>query len=202
MSRFLVIVESPAKSKIIQKYLETSFPSKSFQVEASFGHIRDLEKKGLGVDLEKFKVDYILDPRKQDIVEKLTRLSKKNDMVLLASDNDREGESIAWHLAHALKLKPNKYKRMIFNEITEVAIKNAFLGLKDIDMDLVHAQQARRIIDRVVGFKLSPLLWKNFKVESHMALSAGRVQSAALKYIVDRESEIESHKHVIKIQEN
>lgn len=194
MSRFLVIVESPSKCKTIQKYLSNTHPSKTFTVEACFGHIRDLGKKDLGIDLDKMHVSYDIDPKKRGIVDKLTRLVGKHDFVLLASDNDREGESIAWHLVQALKLKKGKYMRMVFNEITESAIGTSFSSLKSINMDLVNAQQTRRIIDRVVGFKLSPLLWKNFKVESSVALSAGRVQSVALGYVVDRESDIAAFK--------
>lgn len=194
MSRFLVIVESPAKTKPIKKYLEKSFPGKSFQVEASFGHVRDLDKKELGVDLQTYAVRYVASSQKHDVIEKLKQSVQKCDRVLLASDNDREGEAIAWHLRELLKLRPQQYKRMIFNEITEGAIKNAFLNLKDIDMDLVNAQQTRRIVDRVVGFKLSPLLWGTFRMEhGGTPLSAGRVQSAALKYIINKEVEIEGH---------
>lgn len=193
-SRFLIIVESPAKSKLIKKYLEKSFPGKSFEVEASFGHVRDLEKKELGVDLETYSVRYVPNGQKREVIEKLKKLAGRCDKVLLASDNDREGEAIAWHLREVLKLRSDQYKRMIFNEITEEAIKNAFLNLKEIDMDLVNAQQTRRIVDRVVGFKLSPLLWGSFRMEhGGTPLSAGRVQSAALKYVVDKEREIEEH---------
>lgn len=191
--RFLIIVESPAKSKIIKKYLEKAYPNYAFDVEASFGHVRDLEKKNLGVDLDSYAVKYVLNAQKRDVVDKLVRLAGKCDKVLLASDNDREGEAIAWHLREVLKLKANGYKRMVFNEITERALKSAFENLKGIDMDLVNAQQTRRIVDRVVGFKLTPLLWGTFKVDGGTTLSAGRVQSAALKYIIDKEREIQAH---------
>lgn len=192
---FLVIVESPSKCKSIQKYLKSLHPTLNFQVEASFGHIRDLRKQELGVAISGQHVDlnYELDVKKQDVINRLKKLVNEYDLILLASDNDREGESIAWHLMQALKLKKGQYKRMVFNEITEEAIANAFVSLRTIDMDLVNAQQARRVIDRIVGFKISPLLWKNFKVESGLGLSVGRVQSAALKYVVQHEADIERH---------
>lgn len=193
--KYLVIVESPAKTKLIKKYLEATSSSDSFLVEACFGHIRDLCKENMGIDLETLRMTFVIDSTKKSIVQKLKKMSNNVDMVLLATDNDREGESISWNLKETLNLKKTKYKRMIFNEITQEAITNAFHTLKLIDMDLVNAQQARRVIDRVVGFKLSPLLWKNFKLETWggAGLSVGRVQTAALKYIVDREKDIEKH---------
>lgn len=196
----LIIVESPAKCKIIKTYLEKLFPHKRFIVEASFGHIRDLPKKDLGVlnydTSSKLVVRYINNDKKADQISKLSKLasSANCEKVILASDNDREGESISWHLREALKLKKSQYQRMIFNEITESALKFSYQNLKDIDMDLVNAQQTRRIIDRIVGFKISPLLWKTFRIENGAnPLSAGRVQSATLRYIIDKEDEIKKH---------
>lgn len=193
----LVVVESPAKAKLVAKYVTKKIPEASkVQVEASFGHIRDLDKKELGVDFEKkFRTEYFLDPKKRAVIDKLRKGVKHCDLVLLASDNDREGEAIAWHLKDYFKLDANKYKRIVFNEITEKAIAQALDNLHDIDMDLVHAQQSRRIIDRIVGFKISPLLWGEFRVNrpGGGGLSAGRVQSAALNMIMSREREVMSH---------
>jgi DNA topoisomerase-1 len=178
----LVIVESPAKAKTIEKFL-----GKGFVVKSSFGHVRDLAKKNLGIDVEnKFKPDYIVSADKKKIVKELKDLAKDAGTVWIASDEDREGEAIAWHLKEVLKLDPEKTKRIVFHEITKDAIQNAIKNPRDIDENLVNAQQARRVLDRLVGFELSPLLWKKVKP----SLSAGRVQSVAVKLVVEREREV------------
>lgn len=178
----LVIVESPAKAKTIEKFL-----GKDFVVTSSMGHIRDLEKKDFGIDIEnKFKPKYIVSADKKKIVAELKKLSKDAKMVWLASDEDREGEAIAWHLKEVLKLNPENTKRIVFHEITKEAILNAVQNPRDIDVNLVNAQQARRVLDRIVGFEVSPVLWKKVKP----SLSAGRVQSVAVRLIVEREREI------------
>lgn len=181
MSKNLVIVESPAKAKTIQKYL-----GNDFDVKSSFGHIRDLPKKGMGIDLETFSPDYEVSPDKKKLVTELKASVKKAEMIWLASDEDREGEAIAWHLAEELKLKPDNSKRIVFHEITKNAILKAIENPRDIDQNLVNAQQARRILDRIVGFEMSPVLWKKVKP----GLSAGRVQSVAVRLVVEREKEI------------
>ncbi|MCW3161010.1 type I DNA topoisomerase [Chryseobacterium oryctis] len=181
MSKNLVIVESPAKAKTIQKYL-----GKDFEVKSSFGHIRDLPKKGMGIDLATFSPDYEVSADKKKLVTELKAAVKKADMVWLASDEDREGEAIAWHLAEELKLKPENRKRIVFHEITKNAILKSIENPRDIDQNLVNAQQARRVLDRIVGFEMSPVLWKKVKP----GLSAGRVQSVAVRLIVEREKEI------------
>jgi DNA topoisomerase-1 len=181
MSKNLVIVESPAKAKTIQKYL-----GKDFEVKSSFGHIRDLPKKGMGIDLETFSPDYEVSPDKKKLVTELKASVKKAEMVWLASDEDREGEAIAWHLAEELKLKADSRKRIVFHEITKNAILKAIENPRDIDQNLVNAQQARRVLDRIVGFEMSPVLWKKVKP----GLSAGRVQSVAVRLVVEREKEI------------
>ncbi|MEC3877503.1 type I DNA topoisomerase [Chryseobacterium salviniae] len=181
MSKNLVIVESPAKAKTIQKYL-----GKDFEVKSSFGHIRDLPKKGMGIDLTTFSPDYEVSADKKKLVTELKAAVKKAEMVWLASDEDREGEAIAWHLADELKLKPENRKRIVFHEITKNAILKAIENPRDIDQNLVNAQQARRVLDRIVGFEMSPVLWKKVKP----GLSAGRVQSVAVRLIVEREKEI------------
>jgi DNA topoisomerase I len=181
MSKNLVIVESPAKAKTIQKYL-----GKDFEVKSSFGHIRDLPKKGMGIDLATFSPDYEVSADKKKLVTELKAAVKKAEMVWLASDEDREGEAIAWHLADELKLKPENRKRIVFHEITKNAILKAIENPRDIDQNLVNAQQARRVLDRIVGFEMSPVLWKKIKP----GLSAGRVQSVAVRLIVEREKEI------------
>ena len=182
MAKNLLIVESPAKAKTINKYL-----GKDFIVKSSFGHIRDLAKKDLGVNVDDdFSPVYIVDTDKKKIVSELKKLSKEAETVWLASDEDREGEAIAWHLAETLKLDPAKTKRIVFHEITKEAIVNAVENPRDIDYNLVDAQQARRVLDRLVGFELSPLLWKKIKP----SLSAGRVQSVAVRLIVEREKDI------------
>ncbi|MEI6237291.1 MAG: type I DNA topoisomerase [Candidatus Saccharibacteria bacterium] len=178
----LVIVESPAKAKTIEKYL-----GKDFSVKSSFGHIRDLPKKGLSIDKDNnFEPLYEIPDDKKKVVSELKKQATSVDIVWLASDEDREGEAIAWHLSKALNLKKANTKRIVFHEITETAIKHAIANPRDIDIDLVNAQQARRVLDRLVGYELSPILWKKVQV----GLSAGRVQSAAVKLIVDREREI------------
>ncbi|MEC5394232.1 type I DNA topoisomerase [Bergeyella sp. RCAD1439] len=181
MSKNLVIVESPAKAKTIQKYL-----GKDFQVKSSFGHIRDLPKKGMGIDLETFSPDYEVSADKKKIVAELKEAVKKAETVWLASDEDREGEAIAWHLAQELNLKDENTKRIVFHEITKNAILKAIENPRNIDQNLVNAQQARRVLDRIVGFEMSPVLWKKIKT----GLSAGRVQSVAVRLIVEREKEI------------
>jgi DNA topoisomerase I len=188
MGKNLVIVESPAKAKTITKFL-----GKDFEVKSSYGHVRDLAKKNLGIDIDNdFKPQYEISPDKKKVVSDLKKMASEADTVWLASDEDREGEAIAWHLAEVLKLKSAKTKRIVFHEITESAIKNAIENPRSIDIDLVNAQQARRVLDRIVGFKLSPLLWKKIQP----ALSAGRVQSVAVKLIVEREREIKNFKTV------
>jgi len=181
MSKNLVIVESPAKAKTIQKYL-----GKDFEVKSSFGHIRDLPKKGMGINLETFSPDYEVSPDKKKLVTELKAAVKKADIVWLASDEDREGEAIAWHLAQELKLKDDNTRRIVFHEITKNAILKAIENPRNIDQNLVNAQQARRILDRIVGFEMSPVLWKKVKT----GLSAGRVQSVAVRLVVERELEI------------
>jgi len=186
MAKNLVIVESPAKAKTIEKFL-----GKDYQVESSYGHIADLPSKEIGVDvLNGFKPSYEVSPDKKALVKKLRDLSKNADMVWLASDEDREGEAIAWHLAEELKLDKTKTKRIVFHEITKAAILKAIDNPRDINYDLVNAQQARRVLDRLVGYELSPVLWK--KVKS--GLSAGRVQSVSVRLIVEREREIQNFK--------
>ena len=182
MPKNLVIVESPAKAKTIEKFL-----GKDFKVESSFGHIADLPSKELGVDVDgDFKPKYQVSKDKKDVVKKLKDLAKKAEMVWLASDEDREGEAIAWHLAETLKLDKSKTKRIVFHEITKSAIQKAIENPRGIDYDLVDAQQARRVLDRIVGYELSPVLWRKVKG----GLSAGRVQSVSVRLIVEREREI------------
>lgn len=179
----LVIVESPAKAKTIERFL-----GKSFTVKSSFGHIRDLAKKNLGIDVEGgFTPQYIVPTDKKKIVKELKSLAKESEMVWLATDEDREGEAIAWHLFEELELDKEKTRRIVFHEITKDAILNALESPRHIDTHLVNAQQARRVLDRLVGFELSPLLWKKVKP----SLSAGRVQSVAVKLIVEKEREIQ-----------
>lgn len=182
MGENLVIVESPAKAKTIGKFL-----GDGFTVKSSFGHIRDLPSNSLSVDLENgYEPQYLVSDDKKKIVAELKSLAKAASVVWLASDEDREGEAIAWHLREALKLDPAKTRRIVFHEITKEAIQHAVQNPRDIDMNLVMAQQARRVLDRIVGFQLSPLLWKKVRPK----LSAGRVQSVAVRLIVDREREI------------
>ena len=182
MANNLVIVESPAKAKTIEKFL-----GKEYEVLSSYGHIRDLKKKDFSIDVaHNYKPIYEIPADKKKLVETLKQEAAKADMVWLASDEDREGEAIAWHLFEVLKLKPEKTKRIVFHEITKNAILQAIANPRDIDMNRVDAQQARRVLDRIVGFELSPVLWKKVKP----ALSAGRVQSVAVRLIVEREREI------------
>ena len=182
MQENLVIVESPAKAKTIEKFL-----GKDYMVKSSFGHIRDLAKKGLGIDIEnEFEPVYEIPEDKRKVVDELSRLSREVKTVWLASDEDREGEAIAWHLAKVLNLPIDRTKRIVFHEITQRAILNAIENPRSIDLNLVNAQQARRVLDRLVGFELSPVLWKKVRP----ALSAGRVQSVAVRLIVERERDI------------
>lgn len=184
MAKNLVIVESPAKAKTIEKFLGSDF-----QVESSYGHIADLPSKEIGVDVENgFKPKYEVSPDKKALVSKLKTLSKNAEMVWLASDEDREGEAISWHLAEELKLDIKKTKRIVFHEITKSAILKAIDNPREIDYNLVNAQQARRVLDRLVGYELSPVLWRKIKG----GLSAGRVQSVSVRLIVEREREIQN----------
>ena len=184
MAKNLVIVESPAKAKTIEKFL-----GKDFKVTSSFGHIADLPSKEIGVDTEgDFTPKYIVPSDKKSLVKDLKKQASKAEMVWLASDEDREGEAIAWHLAEELDLKDEKTKRIVFHEITKTAILKAIENPRKIDYNLVNAQQARRILDRLVGYELSPVLWRKVKG----GLSAGRVQSVAVRLIVERERDIEA----------
>ena len=183
----LVIVESPAKAGTIQKFL-----GKDYVVKSSFGHIRDLHDSELSIDIEKeFAPEYVVPADKKKVVAELKKAAKEASMVWLASDEDREGEAISWHLSEALGLKKENTKRIVFHEITKTAILNAIENPREIDMNLVNAQQARRVLDRLVGFELSPVLWRKIQPK----LSAGRVQSVALRLVVDREREIIGFKH-------
>lgn len=181
----LVIVESPAKAKTIEKFL-----GEDFKVMSSFGHIRDLKKKNFGVDLHTFKPEYEIPAEKEKLVGELRAQAKKAEAVWLASDEDREGEAISWHLAEVLHLDPKNSRRIVFHEITKPAILAAIEHPRTIDLNLVDAQQARRVLDRLVGFKLSPVLWRKVRP----SLSAGRVQSVAVRLIVEREREVENFK--------
>src|SRR6478735_3588281 len=186
MGKNLVIVESPAKAKTIEGYL-----GKDFVVKSSFGHVRDLPKDNHAIDIEHgFKPTYVVSADKKEVVSQLKKLAKEAEMVWLASDDDREGEAISWHLAEALNLNVDKTKRIVFREVTTIAILNAIEHPRDINIDLVNAQQARRVLDRLVGFELSPVLWKKIKT----GLSAGRVQSVAVRLVVEREREIDRFK--------
>ena len=184
MARYLVIVESPAKVKTIKKFLGSNYV-----VTASQGHVRDLPKSQLGIDVENdFEPKYITIRGKGDILANLRKEVKKADKIYLATDPDREGEAISWHLYVALKLEGKKVYRISFNEITKNAVKASIKDAREINMNLVDAQQARRALDRMVGYKISPLLWAKVK----RGLSAGRVQSVALRIIADREEEIDA----------
>lgn len=184
MAKNLLIVESPAKAKTIEKILGSSF-----EVKSSFGHIRDLEKEGMGIDIEHgFTPKYIISEDKKKVVADLKARAQKADEVWLATDEDREGEAISWHLCEVLGLNPSHTKRIVFHEITKPAIKKAVDNPRLVDMNLVNAQQARRVLDRLVGFEISPVLWR--KLSGGSSLSAGRVQSVAVRLIVDREREI------------
>ena len=182
----VVIVESPSKAKTIGKFL-----GGHYKVLASVGHVRDLPKSKLGIDVENdFEPQYISIRGKGDIIKELKREAKNATKVYLATDPDREGEAISWHLAFLLGIDPDKPCRIVFNEITEKTIKAAIKNPRPIDLDLVDAQQARRVVDRLVGYQISPLLWRKVR----RGLSAGRVQSAALKILCDRETEIKNFK--------
>ena len=182
MQENLVIVESPAKAKTIGKFL-----GKEYVVKSSFGHIRDLAKKDLGINLDgTYQPIYEIPADKRKVVDELSQLARSAKTVWLASDEDREGEAIAWHLAEVLGLPVERTKRIVFHEITKNAILAAIENPRTVDMNLVNAQQARRVLDRLVGFELSPVLWKKVRP----ALSAGRVQSVAVRLIVEREREI------------
>lgn len=183
MAKNLVIVESPAKAKTIEGYL-----GKDYQVKSSYGHVRDLPRDDFAIDIENgFEPTYQVSSDKKEVVKELKKLSKEAETIFLASDDDREGEAISWHLSHALDLDNKKTRRIVFREITKNAIKNAIENPRGINEDLVNAQQARRILDRLVGYELSPVLWKKIKT----GLSAGRVQSVAVRLVVEREREIE-----------
>src|SRR5215216_3140854 len=184
MPKNLLIVESPAKAKTIEKILGADF-----EVKSCYGHIRDLEKDDMGIDVNNnYKPRYIVQQEKQKVVKELKSLAKKSDEVWLATDEDREGEAISWHLCEVLGLDPNTTKRIVFHEITKPAIQNAVRQPRTVNMDLVNAQQARRILDRIVGFELSPVLWRKMSMKNN--LSAGRVQSVAVRLIAEREREI------------
>ena len=186
MDQNLVIVESPAKAVTIQKFL-----GKGYTVKPSFGHIRDLQDKKLGVDVKNgFAPEYIIPADKKKVVAELKKLADKAEAVWLASDEDREGEAISWHLSQVLGLDPASTRRIVFHEITKDAIEHAIENPRTIDMNLVDAQQARRVLDRLVGFELSPILWRKIQPK----LSAGRVQSVALRLVTDREKEIMAFK--------
>ena len=184
MLKNLVIVESPAKAKRIEKFL-----GKDYKVMSSYGHIRDLSKKNFGIEIDNnFEPVYEIPADKKSLVAELKKAAGQAQTVWLASDADREGEAIAWHLYEVLGLTPEKTKRIVFHEITKNAILNAIQTPRGIDLNLVDAQQARRVLDRLVGFELSPVLWRKIKP----SLSAGRVQSVAVRLIVDREEEIKN----------
>ena len=184
MAKNLLIVESPAKAKTIEKIL-----GPDFEVKSCFGHIRDLEKDDMGIDVKNnFKPRYIVPDEKKKVVHDLKQLAKKSGEVWLATDEDREGEAISWHLCEVLGLDPATTKRIVFHEITKPAIQKAVQSPRTVDMNLVNAQQARRILDRIVGFELSPVLWRKISMKNN--LSAGRVQSVAVRLIAEREREI------------
>ncbi|MFC2039977.1 type IA DNA topoisomerase, partial [Chloroflexota bacterium] len=187
MSNKLVIVESPAKAKTLGRML-----GKGYTIMASLGHVRDLPKSRLGVDIENsYEPKYVVPRDKNKHISELKKAVKNASAVYLATDPDREGEAIAWHLQEVTKANGAPFWRVVFHEITEEAIKNSFKEPRHVDMDMVNAQQARRIVDRLVGYKLSPLLWRKVR----KGLSAGRVQSAAVRIVVDRQKEIDNFKH-------
>ena len=184
MPKNLLIVESPAKAKTIEKIL-----GPDFEVKSCFGHIRDLEKDDMGIDIKNnYRPRYVVPDEKQKVVSELKSIAKRSKEVWLATDEDREGEAISWHLCEVLGLDPEKTKRIVFHEITKPAIKSAVEHPRTVDMNLVNAQQARRILDRIVGFELSPVLWRKVSLKNN--LSAGRVQSVAVRLIAEREREI------------
>ena len=182
----LVIVESPAKAKTITKYL-----GPGYQVKASMGHVRDLPKSKLGVDVEHgFTLDYQPIKGKEEVIDDLKKAAKKSDQIFLATDPDREGEAISWHLKELLELPDERTHRVTFNEITKKVVNESIANPRAIDMDLVDSQQARRVLDRIVGYQISPLLWKKIR----RGLSAGRVQSVATRLVAEREQEIRDFK--------
>src|ERR1044071_1054287 len=184
MAKNLLIVESPAKAKTIEKIL-----GPDFEVKSCFGHIRDLEKEDMGIEINNhFKPRYIISEDKQRVVSELRSIAKRSNEVWLATDEDREGEAISWHLCEVLGLNPDTTKRIVFHEITRPAIQQAVKNPRTVNMDLVNAQQARPVLDRIVGFELSPVLWRKMSMRNN--LSAGRVQSVAVRLIVEREREI------------
>ena len=185
MQKNLVIVESPAKAKTIEKFLGSDY-----KVMSSYGHIRDLKKKEMSIDIDKLEPIYEIPEEKAKLVKDLKSNAEKAEKVWLASDEDREGEAISWHLCEVLGLDEKKTNRIVFHEITKPAILEAIENPRHLDMNLVNAQQARRVLDRLVGFRLSPVLWRKVKP----ALSAGRVQSVAVRLIVEREREIQDFK--------
>ena len=185
MSKDLVIVESPAKARTVGQFL-----GNKFQVKASMGHVRDLPRRSIGVEIDDdgFKPKYTVSTDKKKVVSELRKAAADADTVYLATDPDREGEAISWHLVEAAKIDIDKTKRVVFHEITKAAVEEAFSNTRNIDTDLVNAQQARRVLDRLVGYRLSPVLWSKVK----RGTSAGRVQSVALRMVVDRYREISS----------
>jgi DNA topoisomerase I len=184
MAKNLLIVESPAKAKTIEKIL-----GEDFEVKSCYGHIRDLEKGDMGIDIkDNYRPRYIVPQDKEKVVKELKAIAKKSDEVWLATDEDREGEAISWHLCEVLGLDPALTKRIVFHEITKSAIQSAVKKPRTVDMNLVNAQQARRVLDRIVGFELSPVLWRKMSMKNN--LSAGRVQSVAVRIIAEREREI------------
>ncbi|HEY0057752.1 MAG TPA: DNA topoisomerase, partial [Flavisolibacter sp.] len=184
MAKNLLIVESPAKAKTIEKILGSDF-----EVKSCYGHIRDLEKGDMGIDINNgYKPSYKISEDKEKVVRELQQLARKSGEVWLATDEDREGEAISWHLCEVLGLDPTTTKRIVFHEITKPAIQSAVGNPRTVNMDLVNAQQARRILDRIVGFELSPVLWRKMSMKNN--LSAGRVQSVAVRIIAEREREI------------
>ncbi len=190
MDKNLLIVESPAKAKTIENIL-----GGDFEVKSCYGHIRDLEKGDMGIDVQNgYKPRYIVPEEKEKVVKELKATAKKSGEVWLATDEDREGEAISWHLCEVLGLDPKTTKRIVFHEITRPAIQSAVQNPRTVDMNLVNAQQARRILDRIVGFELSPVLWRKMSVKNN--LSAGRVQSVAVRIIAEREREINAFNSV------
>ncbi|MBC7903526.1 MAG: DNA topoisomerase I, partial [Gemmatimonadaceae bacterium] len=184
MAKNLLIVESPAKAKTIEKIL-----GEDFEVKSCYGHIRDLAKGDMGIDVKNnYLPSYIVPEDKEKVVKELKAVAKKSGEVWLATDEDREGEAISWHLCEVLGLDPATTKRIVFHEITKPAIQKAVANPRTVDMNLVNAQQARRILDRIVGFELSPVLWRKMSMRNN--LSAGRVQSVAVRIIAEREREI------------
>src|SRR6201994_3764010 len=184
MAKNLLIVESPAKARTIEKIL-----GEDFEVKSCYGHIRDLEKDDMGIDIKNnYRPRYIVPEDKEKVVKELKSIAKKSGEVWLATDEDREGEAISWHLCEVLGLDPKTTKRIVFHEITKSAIKSAVDNPRTLDMNMVNAQQARRILDRIVGFELSPVLWRKMSMKNN--LSAGRVQSVAVRIIAEREREI------------